>query len=171
MESAYQAHGAIMDTRPFSAQYAAMTVDFDAFGYVGVYAWSVSGMSRGGQSTAHRNFYNVVDYALYYGYKLKVAEEWILDSRIQGQWATLSGFRPHCGTFGDVNVLQSFENPYAVPYYLYRSRQDLGMWNYWAVGLRHSWKVCERWSVLTKVYGANPNKWNCAYRRMSFKCD
>jgi hypothetical protein len=89
-----------------------------------------------------------------------------VDSRIQGQWATLPGFRPHYGTFGDVNVLQSFENPYAVPYYLYRSRQDGGLWNYWAVGVRRSWKVCEKWLVLTKVYGANPNKWNCAYRRM-----
>ena len=38
VESAYQAHSAIMDRRPFSAQYAAMTVDFDAFGYVGGYA-------------------------------------------------------------------------------------------------------------------------------------
>ena len=177
VESAYQAHGAIMDRRPFSAQYAAMTVDFDALGYVGGYAWSVSGMSRGGQSTAHRNFYNEVDYALYYGYKLKMADEWILDSRIQGQWATLPGFRPHYGTFGEVNVLQSFENPYVVPYYLYRSRQDRGLWNYWAVGLRRSWKLCEKWSLLTKVYGdfgdnhhsravygANPNKWDGAYR-------
>ncbi len=177
IESAYQAHGAIMDRRPYSAQYANATLDCNALGYFGGYAWSVSGLSRGGQSTNHRNFYNEVDYAIYYGYRLKFTDDLILDSRVQGQWATLPGYRPHIEHLGEINLAQSFQNPFVTPYYLYRSRQDGGLWNYWAVGLRRTWSLAEKWTLFTKfygdfgdahhsraVYGANPNRWDGKYR-------
>ena len=44
IESAYWARGAIVDKRPFSAQYADLSVDLDPFGRVGGYAWSCANL-------------------------------------------------------------------------------------------------------------------------------
>ena len=50
VETAYWARGAIVDKNPFSAQSVDLSADLAPFGYIGGYAWSVSSMSRDGQS-------------------------------------------------------------------------------------------------------------------------
>ena len=170
VETAYWARGAIVDKNPFSAQSVDLSADLSPFGYVGGYAWSVSSMSRDGQSATRRNAYNEVDYGVYYGYALKIADDWALDSTVAKKWVTLPGYRPHAHTISEWNFSQALRNPYATPYYLLRRAVDGQEWCYWDVGLERSWQLLDRLTLTARVfgelgdarhfraqYGANPN--------------
>ena len=170
VETAYWARGAIVDRNPFSAQSVDLSADLSPFGYVGGYAWSVSSLSRDGQSATRRNAYNEVDYGVYYGYALALADGWALDSTVAKKWVTLPGYRPHAHTISEWNVSQALRNPYATPYYLLRRAVDGQEWCYWDVGLERSWQLLDRLTLTARVfgelgdarhfraqYGANPN--------------
>lgn len=153
IESAYWARGAIVDKRPYSAQFADLSFNLDPFGRVGGYAWSVSSLSKSGQSATRRNAYNEVDYAVYYGYGLKLAEEWTLDTTVAKKWVTLPGYRPHASTISEWNVSQALKNPYVTPYYLLRRAYHGQHWCYWEVGLTRSWKFLEDFTFTATVFG------------------
>ena len=153
IETAYWARGAIVDKRPFSAQYADLSFDLDPFGRIGGYAWSVSSLSKSGQSATRRNAYNEVDYGVYYGYGLELAEGWILDTAVAKKWVTLPGYRPHANTISEWNVSQALKNPYVTPYYLLRRAYNGQHWCYWEVGLTRSWKFLEDFTFTATVFG------------------
>lgn len=170
IESAYWARGAIVDKNPFSAQFADLSLNLDPFGRIGGYAWSVSSLAKSGQSATRRNAYNEVDYAVYYGYGLELAEEWTLDTTVAKKWVTLPGYRPHASTISEWNVSQSLKNPYVTPYYLLRRAYNGQKWCYWDVGLTRSWKFLDDFTFtatafgelgdsrhFTAQYGANPH--------------
>lgn len=153
IETAYWARGAIVDKRPYSAQFADLSFDLDPFGRIGGYAWSVSSLSKSGQSATRRNAYNEVDYGVYYGYGLELAEDWILDTTVAKKWVTLPGYRPHANTISEWNVSQSLKNPYVTPYYLLRRAYNGQHWCYWEVGLTRSWKFLEDFTFTATVFG------------------
>ena len=153
IESAYWARGAIVDKRPFSAQYADLSVDLDPFGRIGGYAWSVSSLSKSGQSATRRNAYNEVDYGVYYGYGLELAEGWTLDTVVAKKWVTLPGYHPHASTISEWNVSQSLKNPYVTPYYLLRRAYNGQKWCYWDVGLTRSWKFLDDFTFTATAFG------------------
>ena len=176
VETAYWARGAIVDKNPFSAQYVDLSADLAPFGYIGGYAWSVSSMSRDGQSATRRNAYNEVDYGVYYGYALELAEGWALDSTVAKKWVTLPGYRPHAHTISEWNVSQALRNPFVTPYYLLRRAVDGQEWCYWDVGLERGWSLTDCLTLTARVfgelgdarhfraqYGANPNAADGAY--------
>jgi len=153
IETAYWARGAIVDKRPYSAQFADLSFNLDPFGRVGGYAWSVSSLAKSGQSATRRNAYNEVDYAVYYGYGLKLAEEWTLDTTVAKKWVTLPGYRPHASTISEWNVSQALKNPYVTPYYLLRRAYNGQKWCYWDVGLTRSWKFLDDFTFTATVFG------------------
>lgn len=176
VETAYWARGAIVDTNPFSAQSVDLSADLAPFGYVGGYAWSVSSMSRSGQSATRRNAYNEVDYGVYAGYALELAEGWALDSTVAKKWVTLPGYRPHAHTISEWNVSQALRNPFVTPYGLLRRAVAGQEWCYWDVGLERGWSLTDRLTLTVRVfgelgdarhvraqYGANPNAADGAY--------
>ena len=171
VETSYHARGKIVDKNPFSAQYADLAFDLEPFGKLGGYAWSVSSMAKSGQSAVRRNFYNEVDYAVYYDYALEICDGWALDNTVARKWVTLPGYRPHANTIHEWNFSQALVNPYVTPYYLLRSGFKGGKWNYWDVGLMRSWELCDRLTfsvrafcefgdgrLLCDQYGANPRR-------------
>jgi len=153
VESSYWARGAIVDKNPFSAQCVDASVDLNPFGTIGAYAWSVSSMSKSGQSATRRNAYNEVDYGAYYAYTLELADGWGLGNFVGPKWVTLPGYRPHAHTINEWNVSQALENPYVTPYYLLRYAYHGQKWAYWDVGLRRSWEVYERLTLLVAAFG------------------
>lgn len=170
IETAYWARGAIVDKNPYSAQFADLSFDLDPFGCVGGYAWSVSSLSRKGQSAVRRNAYNEVDYGLYYGYGFEFVEGWTLKTTIAKKWVTLPGYRPHAHSISEWNVSQALENPFVTPYYLLRRAYGGQQWCYWDVGLKRSWELLDKLTFTVNVfgelgdsrhfaaqYGANPN--------------
>lgn len=176
LETAYWARGAIVDEHPFSAQYADLSFDLAPFGTLGGYAWSVSSLSHSGQGAARRNFYNEVDYAVYYDYKLALADGWALDNMVAKKWVMLPGYRPHAHTISEWNAGQALENPWVTPYYLLRRAYAGQKWCYWDVGLKRSWQLTDRLVFTAQLfgefgdarhfaaqYGANPNRLDGAY--------
>ena len=153
IETAYWARGAIVDKRPYSAQFGDLSFNLDPFGRVGGYAWSVSSLAKSGQSATRRNAYNEVDYAVYYGYGLKLAEEWTLDTTVAKKWVTLPGYRPHASTISEWNVSQALKNPYVTPYYLLRRAYNGQKWCYWDVGLTRSWKFLGDFTFTATAFG------------------
>ena len=153
IESAYWARGAIVDKHPFSAQFVGTKIDLDPVGSLGCYAWSVSSLSREGQSAARRNFYNEVDYCVYYGYELKILDEVSLDSNFGPKWVTLPGYRPHANTMKELNVWQSLKNPYVTPYYLLRWFYQPEYMYYWDVGLTRSWELLSHLTLTVTAFG------------------
>ena len=153
IETAYWARGAIVDKRPYSAQFADLSFDLDPFGRIGGYAWSVSSLSKSGQSATRRNAYNEVDYGVYYGYGLELAEDWTLDTTVAKKWVTLPGYRPHANSISEWNVSQSLKNPYVTPYYLLRRAYNGQHWCYWEVGLTRSWKFLEDFTFTATAFG------------------
>lgn len=153
IETAYWARGAIVDRKPFSSQYADLSFDLDPVGRIGGYAWSVSSLAKSGQSATRRNAYNEVDYGVYYGYGLELAEDWILDTTVAKKWVTLPGYRPHAHSISEWNVSQALKNPYVTPYYLLRRAYNGQHWCYWDVGLTRSWKFLEDFTFTATVFG------------------
>lgn len=153
IESAYWARGAIVDRKPFSAQFADLSFDLDPVGRIGGYVWSVSSLSKSGQSATRRNAYNEVDYGVYYGYGLELAEDWILDTTVAKKWVTLPGYHPHAHSISEWNVSQALKNPYVTPYYLLRRAYNGQYWCYWDVGLTRSWKFLEDFTFTATVFG------------------
>ena len=152
VESAYWARGAIVDKNPFSAQFVGTKIDLDPVGSLGGYAWSVSSMSREGQSATRQNFYNEVDYCAYYGYEWKFTDELSLDSNVGPKWVTLPGYRPHANTISEWNVWQSLKNPYVTPYYLLRRAYHGQKWCYWDVGLTRSCKFLDDFTFTATAF-------------------
>lgn len=153
VESAYWARGAIVDKNPFSAQFVGLDADLGPFGRIGGYAWSVSSMSRKGQSAGRQNFYNEVDYAAYYGYELDVADDWALDTTFGPKWVTLPGYHPHAGTVYEWNLGQALKNPFVTPYYLMRRACYPVDWCYWDVGLNRAWELAEHLTMTVTLFG------------------
>ena len=153
IETAYWARGAIVDKNPYSAQFADLSVDLDPFGRIGGYAWSVSSLSKSGQSATRRNAYNEVDYGVYYGYGLELAEDWTLDTTVAKKWVTLPGYRPHANTISEWNISQSLKNPYVTPYYLLRRAYKGQKWCYWDVGLTRAWKFLDDFTFTATAFG------------------
>lgn len=58
IETAYWVRGAIVDKNPYSAQFADLSFDFDPFGCVGGYAWSVSSLPMREMRWTHRTHLN-----------------------------------------------------------------------------------------------------------------
>lgn len=153
VESSYWARGAIVDKNPFSAQCVSLEEDLSPFGRVGGYAWSVSSMSRRGQSATRQNFYNEVDYAAYYGYELAIADNWSLDTTLGPKWVTLPGYHPHAQTIYEWNLYQALKNPFVTPYYLMRRAYHPCDWCYWDVGLTRSFDLIERLTLTVTAFG------------------
>ena len=153
IETTYWARGAIIDKNPYSAQFADLSVDLDPFGRIGGYAWSVSSLSRRGQSATRRNAYNEFDYGVYYGYGLELAEDWTLDTTVAKKWVTLPGYRPHANTISEWNISQSLKNPYVTPYYLLRRAYNGQKWCYWDVGLTRAWKFFDAFTFTATAFG------------------
>lgn len=153
IETAYWARGAIVDRKPFSSQYADLSFDLDPVGRIGGYAWSVSSLATSGQSATRRNAYNEVDYGVYYGYGLELAEDWILDTTVAKKWVTLPGYHPHAHSISEWNVSQALKNPYVTPYYLLRRAYNGQHWCYWDAGLTRSWKFLEDFTFTATVFG------------------
>ncbi len=153
IETAYWARGAIVDRKPYSAQFVDLSFDLDPVGRVGGYAWSVSSLATSGQGATRRNAYNEVDYGVYYGYGLELAEDWILDTTVAKKWVTLPGYHPHAHSISEWNVSQALKNPYVTPYYLLRRAYHGQQWCYWDVGLTRSWKFLDDFTFTVTAFG------------------
>ena len=153
IETAYLCRGAIYDTRPFSAQYAALEADLDPLGVIEPAIWTYTPMSSTGQSAqlTHRA-YAEVDYLLRYYYDIDFAEGWRLRSGVGKQWVTNPGFsRAH--TVVDWQALQLLHTPWVTPYWRLRVIRRPFQETYWVLGLKRSFDILDDLALTADVFG------------------
>lgn len=153
IQSAYLARGMVVDARPFSAQFVDGEVMLGDFGHIGGHAWSVTSLSGKGQGAAKRNAYNEVDYNLHYVYDWELAEDWSLENRVARQWVTLPGYHGKASTICEWQAAQTLKNPFVTPYWLLRHACRPSPWNYWDIGLKRSFELCDGLTFTIDFFG------------------
>lgn len=153
VETAYICRGTIYDTRPYSAQYAAVEADLDMFGVIEPSIWTYSAMSSSGQSSELLRYaYAEADYLLRYYYDIELAEGWRLRNGVGKQWVTNPGFRGG-HTVVDWQVLQVLQTPWLTPYWRLRIIRRPFEETYWVVGVKRSFGLCEDLSFTADFFG------------------
>lgn len=153
IETAYLCRGAIYDTRPFSAQYAAVEADLDPLGVIEPAIWTYTPMSSSGQSAelTHRA-YAEVDYLLRYYYDIDFADGWRLRSGVGKQWVTNPGFRGG-RTVVDWQALQLLHTPWITPYWRLRVIRRPFQETYWVLGLKRSFDILDDLALTADIFG------------------
>ena len=153
IETAYICRGFIWDTRPYSAQYAALAADLDAFGQLEASVWSMSAMSSSGHSAGMTRYaYAEVDYLLRYYDDIDFAEGWRLRNGIGRQWVTNPGYSGG-RTLCDWQLLQVLQTPWVTPYWRLRIiRQPIDE-TFWVVGVKRAFELCEGLTFTVDFFG------------------
>ena len=153
VETAYICRGAVYDTRPFSAQYAAAAADLAPFGVVEPSVWTYSAMSSSGQSAEMSRYaYAEVDYLLRYYYDIDIADGWRLRNGVGKQWVTNPGFRGG-RTVVDWQALQVLHTPWLAPYWRLRVIRRPFEETYWVVGMKRSFDILDDLSFTADIFG------------------
>ncbi len=134
--------GTICDTCPVTSQEFDWKFDFGEYGYIDGYAWIVSSLHNK-QHESHRPMFNEFEGAVRYGYKLKISEQFTLDTRAGPLWNPPIGYEHSYQNYWGPYVVQRLYNPYVVPYWS-------GLWllaprmrGRIRMGLRKPVKLCE----------------------------
>lgn len=153
VETAYICRGFVWDTRPYSAQDAALGVDLGPIGSVAASIWTYSPMSSDGHSDDMRcRAYAEIDYLLRYCYDIDIAEGWRLRNGLGHQWVTNPGFvggRTVC----DWQALQVLQTPWVTPYWRLRVLRHPIDETYWVVGVKRSFDIMENLSLTVDFFG------------------
>ncbi len=154
VRTAYISRGKVVDAAPFSAQFVDGKLTIGDFGSIGASVWSASSFSGRGQSVSKRYAYNEADYNLHYCYDVKLADDWMLSSRLAVQWVTFPGYRhPSLESRREWHVSQRLENPWLTPYYLFRRAYEPMQWCYWRVGLERRFAIADRFAFIVDGFG------------------
>ena len=153
VESAYICRGYVWDSRPYSAQSAAVEADLAPAGIAEVSVWSYSAMSPDGHSAAMRRYaYAEVDYLLRWYYDIDIAEDWKLRNGIGRQWVTNPGFAGG-HTVCDWQALQVLKTPWVTPYWRLRVIPHPFDEVYWVVGTKRSFELMDKLSLTVDFFG------------------
>lgn len=153
VETAYICRGTIYDTRPYSAQYAAVEADLDMFGVIEPSIWTYSAMSSSGQSSELRRYaYAEADYLLRYYYDINLADGWRLRNGVGKQWVTNPGFRGG-HTVVDWQALQVLQMPWFTSYWRLRIIRRPFDETYWVVGVKRAFELCDGLTFTADFFG------------------
>ena len=144
IETAYVCRGHVWDTRPYSAQYAALEVDLEKFGILEPSVWTQSAMSNKGTSSHMSHYaYAEADYLLRYYYDIDIAEGWRLRNGVGRQWATIPGYvGGH--SLCEWQALQALTTPWITPYWRVRMIHHPINETFWYVGVKHSFEIIDK---------------------------
>lgn len=108
--------GALLDTRPVTAQELDWKVDSGAYGFLQGYFWITSSL-HDSQDDVHRKLFNEIETAAYYGYRLRTSERTSVLSRAGLLFNPQIGYPDDNANYWGPLVMQEFENPFLTPYY------------------------------------------------------
>ena len=153
VETAYICRGYVWDSRPYSAQEAAVEADLGFLGSVAASVWTYSAMSRSGHSAAMGRYaYAEADYLLRWYYDIDITEGWRLRNGLGRQWVTNPGFdggRTVC----DWQALQVLKTPWVTPYWRLRLLRRPIDETYWVVGVKRSFEVMDDLTFTVDFFG------------------
>ena len=144
IETAYVCRGHVWDTRPYSAQYAALELDLEKFGILEPSVWTQSAMSNKGTSSHMSHYaYAEADYLLRYYYDIDIAEGWRLRNGVGRQWATIPGYAGG-HSLCEWQALQALNTPWITPYWRVRFIHHPIDETFWYVGVKHSFEIIDK---------------------------
>lgn len=153
VETAYLSRGRILDSRPFTVQFASIEAGFDFLGSIETAIWTQSPLSGSGSSASYRQrAFPEEDYILRYYYDVDFAEGWRLRNGIGHMWVTCPGYKGEHST-GEFQFLQSLRTPWITPYWKIRAQHHPDCETYWAVGAKRSFDIIENLSLTIDFYG------------------
>ena len=153
VETAYICRGYVWDSRPYSAQDAAVEADLGFLGSVAASVWTYSAMSRSGHSAEMSRYaYAEADYLLRWYYDIDLAEGWRLRNGLGRQWVTNPGFAGG-RTVCDWQALQVLKTPWVTPYWRLRLLRRPIDETYWVVGVKRSFDLMEDLSFTVDLFG------------------
>jgi len=149
--SAYISRGKVSEDGPIQINDVDLHFGLSDFGRIGVWYCDYSNLN-GDFQDKHRRFMSECDWAAYYGYDWKFAEDWSLDTKIMVEWLLYYGGHPESSPSGyEWRMQQTLKNPYVVPYYKIRYTIDPAEYAYYQIGLKRTFKVCEWLRLIPNV--------------------
>jgi len=187
VRTTYQSLGKIVEDRPMQVTSVRFGWDSGMFGRFGVRNWDVSSLSDR-LSDVHRHCLYHTEFGPTWQYDWKIADGWTLASDATYSWTIRRGYEnPDSNkTYQWVQIEQSLENPYVVPFYRFRWCFIGNDYLYFKIGARRRFAVWRSLYVtpsvfveggngrnLERVFGPNVNGdgWSAGAGSVSFRLE
>ncbi len=161
VRTTYQSLGKIVEDRPMQITNLRAGYDAGAFGRFGVRNWDVSSLTDR-RAAVHRHALYHTEFGPTWDMRLELAEGWALANDLTYSWTIYRGFANERAnrSYQWVQVDQSLENPYLVPFYRLRRCFVGNDYLYGKVGVRRRCPVVGGVYVTPSVYWEGGNRRN-----------
>ena len=165
IRTTYVSLGKIVEDRPMQTTYARVGYDTGPFGKFGIYNFDVSSLTDR-RADDHRHVLYHTEYGPFWDYDWKIAKDWTLCNGIMAVITLYRGFENDAsnGDYGWIQLGQSLENPYVVPYYRMRRYGLDTDYFYFRLGVRRKCRFLDDFYVTPEIAADGGNGRN--YRRV-----
>ena len=163
VRTAYITRGKVVEDRPFQSTRIRGDVELGPFGKIGCWNWSRNSLS-GHRQNATRRAFTEVDYAVFWHYDLKLAEDWRISSELSRAWITFPGFHGAAqqakrdATMLEYRSEQALVNPYLTPFWLMRRSVHPTDWMYIRTGVRRRFALTESLALVPCFFTETGNE-------------
>ena len=165
VRTTYVSLGKIVEDRPMQTDFIRVGYDAGTFGRFGIYNFDVSSLTDR-RADVHRHALYHTEFGPFWDYDWKIADDWTLRNGLMAVVTLYRGFDDDAsnGDYGWIQVGQSLENPYVVPYYRMRRYGLDTDYFYFRIGVRRKCRFLERFYVTPEICVDGGNSRN--YRRV-----
>lgn len=163
VRTSYQSLGKIVEDRPMQVTSVRAGYDAGAFGRFGVRNWDVSSLTDR-RADVHRHALYHTEFGPTWDCRLALADGWALANDLTYSWTLYRGFANERSnrTYQWVQVEQSLENPFLVPFCRLRRCLVGNDYLYAKVGVRRKCPFAGAFYVTPSVYWEGGNRRNAA---------
>lgn len=163
VRTAYISLGKVYEDRPMQLTSIRLGYDTDIIGTLGIRNWDVSSLTDR-RSEVHRHCLYHTEFGPTWEYDWQIAENWRLKNDLTLSWTLYRGFEDSSAdkTYRWLQLDQSVENPYAVPFWRMRKCVDPIDFFYFKLGLRKKIFFFDSFYVMPQVVtegGSSGNNW------------
>ena len=163
VRTTYQSIGKIVEDRPMQVTDLRAGYDAGAFGRFGVRNWDVSSLT-GRRDDVHRRALYHTEFGPTWDVRFALTDGWTLANDVTYSWTIYRGFDADAAnkSYQWVQIDQSLENPFLVPFYRLRRCFVGNDYLYAKVGVRRRCPFAETFYVTPSVYWEGGNRRNAA---------
>ena len=153
VRSTYQSLGKMVEDRPMQVTNIRFGYDAGEFGRFGVRNWDVSSLTDR-RREAHRHEFYHTEFGAVWQYDIDLAEGWTLKSELNLSWTLYRRFdsRESNRTYRWLQLTQSVENRYVVPFWTMRKCFHGNDYFYFRAGLRRRFDLPFGTYLMPSVY-------------------
>jgi len=161
VRTTYQSLGKIVEDRSMQVTSLRAGLDSGLFGRFGVRNWDVSSLTYR-RSDVHRHALYHTEFGPTWQYDWMIVDDWVLKSDATYSWTIYRGFEKESSnkTYQWIQLDQSLENPYVVPYYRLRRCFIGSDYLYFKLGLRRRFSIWKSLYVTPSVFVEGGNERN-----------